>query len=131
MGVDISLFSFLGIFACAGVVVNDNLVLIDRINQLREQGMDIFQSVVQGAENRFRAVVLTTLTTFIGLLPIMFETSTQAQFLIPMVASLAFGVFFASGVTLILVPTLYYIGERVKARRNNEEVPEAALEPAS
>ena len=119
MGYNISIFSFLGVMACAGVVVNDNLVLIDRINQLREQGVDIYQAVLQGGVDRFRPIILTSLTTFIGLLPIMSETSLQAQFLIPMVISLAFGVLFATTVTLILVPCLYYLGERftVKASK--------------
>ena len=116
MGYNISIFSFLGVMACAGVVVNDNLVLIDRINQLREQGIDIYQAVIQGGTDRFRPIILTSLTTFIGLLPIMSETSLQAQFLIPMVISLAFGVLFATTVTLILVPCLYYLGERIKVK---------------
>jgi multidrug efflux pump subunit AcrB len=116
MGYNISIFSFLGVMACAGVVVNDNLVLIDRINQLREQGTDIYQAVIQGGTDRFRPIILTSLTTFIGLLPIMSETSLQAQFLIPMVISLAFGVLFATTVTLILVPCLYYLGERIKVK---------------
>ncbi len=116
MNYNISIFSFLGVMACAGVVVNDNLVLIDRINQLREQGVDIYQAVLQGGVDRFRPIILTSLTTFIGLLPIMFETSLQAQFLIPMVISLAFGVLFATPVTLILVPCLYFLGERFKTR---------------
>jgi len=119
MGQHISIFSFLGIMACAGVVVNDNLVLIDRINQLREQGVEIYQAVVQSGLDRFRPIILTSLTTFIGLLPIMSETSLQAQFLIPMVISLAFGVLFATTVTLILVPTLYYMGERFKVKAAN------------
>lgn len=109
----ISVFSFLGVIACAGVVVNDNLVLIDRINQLRAGGHSVLESLLQGAEDRFRPIILTSLTTFIGLLPIMSETSYQAQFLIPMVTSLAFGVLFATGVTLLLVPSLYLLGEQV------------------
>ncbi|MFK8048695.1 MAG: efflux RND transporter permease subunit [Halioglobus sp.] len=112
----ISMFSLLGVIACAGVVVNDNLVLIDRINQLRSAGNSVLESLLQGGENRFRPIILTSLTTFIGLLPIMFETSVQAQFLIPMVTSLAFGVLFATGVTLLLVPCLYLMGEQISAR---------------
>jgi multidrug efflux pump subunit AcrB len=116
MGKDISIFSFLGVMACAGVVVNDNLVLIDRINQLREQGYKIKEALVQAGKDRFRPIILTSATTFIGLLPIMSETSLQAQFLIPMVISLAFGVLFATTVTLLLVPSLYLLGERFKER---------------
>ncbi|MGD2008636.1 MAG: efflux RND transporter permease subunit, partial [Cellvibrionales bacterium] len=108
---EISIFSMMGVIACAGVVVNDNLVLIDRVNKLREQGYALWDALLQGGEDRFRPIILTSLTTFVGLLPIMSETSVQAQFLIPMVTSLAFGVLFATGVTLILVPALYLIGD--------------------
>jgi len=113
MGVQVSLFSLMGVIACAGVVVNDNLVLIDRINSLRQQGLPMWDALLQGGEERFRPIILTSLTTFIGLLPIMSETSVQAQFLIPMVTSLAFGVLFATGVTLVLVPALFLIGDDV------------------
>jgi multidrug efflux pump subunit AcrB len=116
MGREISMFSLLGVLACAGVVVNDNLVLIDRINQLRAQGLGVAEALLQGAQDRFRPIILTSLTTFIGLLPIMSETSVQAQFLIPMVISLAFGVLFATFVTLLLVPALYLFGERFQDR---------------
>ena len=110
----VSMFSLLGVFACSGVVVNDNLVLIDRINQLRADGKNLQDSLVQAGTDRFRPIILTSLTTFIGLLPIMSETSLQAQFLIPMVTSLAFGVLFATAVTLLLVPCLYIAGERLR-----------------
>ncbi|MEH6591025.1 MAG: efflux RND transporter permease subunit [Halioglobus sp.] len=112
----ISMFSLLGVIACAGVVVNDNLVLIDRVNQLRIGGHSLVESLLQGGQDRFRPIILTSLTTFIGLLPIMAETSVQAQFLIPMVTSLAFGVLFATGVTLLLVPCLYLLGEQLSAQ---------------
>jgi multidrug efflux pump subunit AcrB len=112
---EISMFSLLGVIACAGVVVNDNVVLIDRINRLRSGGHSVMESLLQGSEDRFRPIILTSLTTFVGLLPIMSETSMQAQFLIPMVTSLAFGVLFATGVTLLLVPSLYLLGEQVAA----------------
>ena len=110
----VSMFSILGVIACAGVVVNDKLVRIDRVNNLRDEGgMNLYDALVNGARDRFRPIILTSLTTFIGLLPIMSETSVQAQFLIPMVTSLAFGVLFATGVTLVLVPCLYLFGEQV------------------
>ncbi len=115
MGREVSMMSMLGFFACAGVVVNDNLVLLDRINQLKQQGKAVFEAVVQAGRDRFRPIVLTSVTTFIGLVPIMGETSTQARFLIPMVISLSFGVLFATTVTLILVPSLYLLGERARA----------------
>ena len=111
----ISMFSLLGVIACAGVVVNDNLVLIDRCNQLRAAGHTVIDALLQGGEDRFRPIILTSLTTFVGLLPIMAETSVQAQYLIPMVISLAFGVLFATGVTLLLVPSLYLLGEQISA----------------
>lgn len=116
MGREVSIMSMLGFFACAGVVVNDNLVLLDRINTLRAEGKDVLTSVLDAGRDRFRPIILTSLTTFIGLVPILAETSTQAKFLIPMVISLSFGVLFATGVTLILVPSLYYLGERIRAR---------------
>ncbi len=109
----VSMMSMLGVLACAGVVVNDNLVLIDRINQLRDTGMEVRAALLQAGQGRFRPIILTSMTTFIGLLPIMSETSPQAAFLIPMVISLAFGVLFATGVTLLLVPCLYLFGEKV------------------
>jgi len=118
LGWQVSLFSIMGITACAGVVVNDNLVLIDRINRLREEGAALVPALLQAGEDRFRPIILTSLTTFVGLLPIMSETSVQAQFLIPMVTSLAFGVLFATGVTLILVPTLYLIAEDASQLRD-------------
>ena len=114
MGFEISMMSILGFLACAGVVVNDNLVLLDRIQQLRHQGKNAWQAAVQGAGDRFRPIVLTSLTTFVGLTPILLEESTQARFLVPMAVSLAFGVLFATGVTLLLVPSLYYAGSRLK-----------------
>jgi multidrug efflux pump subunit AcrB len=115
---DISMMSFFGFLACSGVVVNDNLVLLQRINYLRARGDTAFESVLNAGTDRFRPIVLTSLTTFAGLLPILFERSTQAQFLIPMVISLAFGVLFASVVTLVMIPCAYLgghsAGQRIK-----------------
>ena len=128
LGKEISMPSMMGVLAAAGVVVNDNLVLIDRINQLVKEGWKPFEAVVQGARDRFRPIVLTSLTTFFGLMPILFERSAQAQFLIPMVISLAFGVLLATFVTLLLVPSIYVSGERVKAMfrdwRKDTAIPE-------
>ena len=109
----VSIMSMLGFLACAGVVVNDNLVLLDRIHQLYQKGESLYRCVAQAGQDRFRAIILTSLTTFVGLMPIMFETSVQAQFLIPLVVSLSFGVLFATTVTLLLVPNLFILGERV------------------
>jgi len=117
-GVTISMFSFMGVVAAAGVVINDNLVLIDRINQMRaERGAEcgIAEAVIDSAVSRFRPILLTSFTTFIGLLPIMLERSSQSEYLKPMTLSLGFGVAFASFVTLILVPCLYLIVEDVRS----------------
>ncbi len=113
MGREVSMLSILGFVACAGVVVNDNLVLLDRISQLRQQGKQTYNAVYQAAKDRFRPIILTSLTTFVGLMPIMFEQSVQARFLIPMVISLSFGVMFATFVTLLLVPSLYLLGSKI------------------
>ncbi|MEM6543724.1 MAG: efflux RND transporter permease subunit [Pseudomonadota bacterium] len=113
LGLSVSMVSLLGVIACSGVVVNDNLVLIDRINQLRNQGRPLREALLTGGVDRFRPIILTSLTTFVGLLPIMSETSSQAQFLVPMVVSLAFGVLFATAVTLVLVPVLYELGNEI------------------
>jgi multidrug efflux pump subunit AcrB len=118
-GVTMSMFSFMGVVAAAGVVINDNLVLIDRINQVREEAgeqLDIGQAVVEAAVSRFRPILLTSFTTFVGLLPIMSERSAQSEYLKPMTLSLGFGVAFASFVTLILVPCLYLIVEDGRAK---------------
>ncbi len=109
-GMDFALFSFFGVGAAAGVVINDNLVLIDYVNRLRKEGAGAFEALVRAGVGRFRPIMLTSFTTFIGLLPIMFERSTDAQFLKPTIVSLAFGVFFATFVTLIFVPAMYAVG---------------------
>ena len=110
-GMPMALFSYFGIGAAAGVVVNDNLVLLDYIGRLRQQGSSALEAVIEGGVQRFRPILLTTVTTFIGLIPIMAERSTDAQFLKPAVVALAFGVLFALFVTLLMVPALYLIGE--------------------
>ena len=109
-GLDFALFSFFGIGAAAGVVVNDNLVLIDYVNRLRREGEGAFSALVKAGVGRFRPIILTSVTTFIGLLPIIFEQSTDAQFLKPTVVALSFGVFFAMFVTLFFVPAMYAVG---------------------
>ncbi|WP_051279894.1 efflux RND transporter permease subunit [Hellea balneolensis] len=110
MGATMSLLSILGMFAAAGVAVNDNLVLLDYVHRLRAQGMDGAQALVEAGTRRFRPILLTSLTTFIGLMPLLMEKSLQAQWLIPIGISLAFGVLFALFVTLFFVPALYGIG---------------------
>jgi len=114
MGLNLSIFSYLGIMAAAGVAVNDNLVLIDYVNRLREKGMDGAEALVEAGTKRFRPILLTSLTTFVGLLPLMMERSIQAAFLVPVGVSLAFGVLFALFVTLFFVPALYSIGADIR-----------------
>ncbi|UTW44528.1 efflux RND transporter permease subunit [bacterium SCSIO 12696] len=114
LGMQLSMMSLMGMLAAVGVVVNDNLVLIDRINHLRKAGKNAFDSVVQAAKDRFRPIVLTSITTFFGLMPILMEKSTQAKWLIPTVVSLSWGVVAATFVTLLLVPCLYMLGEDIK-----------------
>ena len=110
LGIPISLLSYFGIIALSGVVVNDSLILVDYINKERERGIALAEAVVDAARVRFRPILLTSLTTFLGLAPItIFEKSTQAQLVVPMAASLAFGIVFATVITLILIPCLYLI----------------------
>lgn len=116
LGYSVGLMSFMGFLACSGVVVNDNLVLLDRIANLRREGEPVLQAVIQAGLDRFRPIVLTSLTTFFGLLPILFEQSTQAAFLIPMAIALAFGVLFASPITLVFVPCAYLLGHLAATR---------------
>jgi len=108
-GVTISMLSILGLVALAGVVVNDSLILVEFANRRRAQGLTIEEALLAAGQQRFRAIVLTTLTTFVGLLPMLFETSMQAQFVIPMAISLSFGIVFATTMTLVLVPCCYRI----------------------
>ena len=109
VGMQITLWSLVGMIAVSGIVVNDNLVLVDFMNRNREKGVALMDSIRQAGGARFRPIMLTSLTTFGGLVPLMLETSLQAQFLIPMAISIAFGVLFATLVSLVLVPATYYI----------------------
>jgi multidrug efflux pump subunit AcrB len=109
LGLDMSMMSMFGLIAAAGVVINDSLVMTDYVNQKRAQGFSIKNSVVEAGTARFRAITLTSITTFVGVLPIMFETSLQARFVIPMAVGLGFAVLYATIITLILVPCLYLI----------------------
>jgi multidrug efflux pump subunit AcrB len=109
LGLEVSMMSFFGIIALAGVVVNDSLILVDFVNRERQLGVPLVQAVNDAARKRFRAILLTSLTTFFGLVPIVLETSLQARIVIPMAASLAFGILFATVITLFLIPSLYLI----------------------
>ncbi len=114
MGYELSLISIFGIIALSGVVVNDSLVLVHRINQERADGMGAWDAVVAAGRRRFRPILLTSLTTFLGLTPMILEQSLQARFLVPMAISLGFGVLFATFVILLLVPSLYLVLEDVR-----------------
>ena len=115
MGMDLTIMSLLGLMALIGVVVNDSLVLVDFINAKVRLGEKAHDAVLMAAQSRFRPVMLTSLTTFIGLMPLLFEKATQAQFLIPMAVSLGFGIIFATFITLILVPVNYLLVEDMKS----------------
>jgi multidrug efflux pump subunit AcrB len=111
LGYTLSLMSLFGVVALSGVVVNDSLVFIDFANQRRRAGANMHDAVVSAGIQRFRPIILTTLTTFFGLMPMILETSRQARFLIPMAISLGFGILFATGITLLLIPSLIMILE--------------------
>ena len=116
LGMDLSALSVMGILAASGVVVNDSLVMVDYVNNARKRGERLKDAVMHAGTKRFRAIMLTSITTFIGLVPIIFfEVSAQAKIVIPMAVSLAFGVLFATIVTLVLIPCLYLIIEDIKS----------------
>ena len=117
VGIPVNFLSFLGIIALSGVVVNDSIILVNFVNKSIESGKETISAVVNGGVRRFRAILLTSLTTFFGLLPILTETSMQAKFLIPMATSLAFGIVFATVITLLLIPCLYVILEDFKGKQ--------------
>ena len=114
MGYSLSIMSMFGVVALSGVVINDSLVLIDFANREQRSEMNAHDAIYSAGIQRFRPVLLTTLTTFGGLAPMIFETSRQARFLIPMAVSLGFGIVFATLITLVLVPSLYMIVEDLK-----------------
>lgn len=112
-GVPMAMFAFFGIAAAAGVVINDNLVLIDYVNRRRDEGAGAVQALVDAGVARFRPILLTSVTTFVGILPLMAERSVQAQFLQPMIVSLGYAVAFAIFVSLLMVPALYAVGVEI------------------
>ena len=113
LGYDLSIVSLMGVIALSGVVVNDSLIMIDYANKQREKDVSIYDSIHEAGLRRFRPIILTTLTTFGGLTPIILETSSQAFYLIPMAISLGFGIVFATSIILVIVPCLYLILEDV------------------
>ena len=115
MGMNLAVLSIIGIVALSGVVVNDSLVMVDFINRYkREDGKTSLEAALAAGPRRFRPILLTSITTFVGLFPLLIEKSVQAQFLVPMAISLAYGVLFATLITLILVPTSYLIIDDIK-----------------
>ncbi|MAE94574.1 MAG: cobalt-zinc-cadmium resistance protein [Deltaproteobacteria bacterium] len=123
MGWDVVFFSVLGIVALSGVVVNGSLVLVHYVNRARAGGLSILEAVSEAGVVRFRPIVLTSATTFLGLVPLMFEANIQARPMIPMAISLAYGVLFAAFVTLLLVPSLYLVLEDLRALRTRRPSP--------
>jgi multidrug efflux pump subunit AcrB len=128
MGYDMSMMSVMGIVALSGVVVNDSLILVDFVNKSTAAGQDKTSAILDAGCYRFRAIMLTSATTFLGLGPMLLERSAQAQFMIPMALSLAFGIVFATVITLLLVPSLYMILDDVSRffSRNDISEPELA-----
>ncbi len=115
IGISLTMLSGIGMVALTGVVVNDSLVMVDFVNRAYRGGSPLAIAIRDAGKKRFRPIVLTSLTTFVGLAPLLLEKSVQAQFLIPMAASIAFGVLFVTGIVLVLVPVTYYILEDLKA----------------
>ena len=130
MGFELSIVSSMGLVALAGVVVNDSLVLIDAANRFRREGADAFSGIEQAGIRRFRPILLTSLTTFLGLTPMILERSAQARFLVPMAISLGFGVLAATFIVLLLVPALYLILEDLRPGGLRPPPEEAAEAPA-
>lgn len=126
LGQSVSVLSLCGIIALSGVVVNDSLIMVDFVNRARREGHALVDAAMQAGAQRFRAIILTSLTTFMGLMPIVFERSLQAQVVIPMAISLAFGILFATVITLLLVPSLYVILDDLKNVFRRRKPPLAA-----
>lgn len=126
MGLNFSMMSMFGVVALAGVLTNDSLLMLHFINRARAEGMTVEQAVVESGTQRFRAIWLTSLTTFFGLAPILLERSLQAQLIIPMATSLAFGIMFATVITLFLIPTLYLSLYNLRQRFRRKAVTAAA-----
>lgn len=119
MGIDLTLLSMFGIFGLSGIVVNDSIILVVFYKHLKERGMSTTEAIIEAACQRLRAVLLTSLTTIAGLTPLLFETSLQAQFLIPMAVSISFGLAFATFLVLLMVPVLLSLHEGVAGRLRN------------
>jgi multidrug efflux pump subunit AcrB len=132
-GYDLTFLSFVGLLGLSGILVNNSIILISRIEERRSSGEALRDAVINGICDRFRAVILTSLTTVLGLAPLLFETSVQAQFLLPMVITIAWGLAFASFIVLLLVPSVLGMQEdirswsrRSRGHRGDDATPEAA-----
>ncbi len=121
MGFEMSLIGMMGVVALSGVMVNSSLVLVHAANGYKSEGASLFDAIYRASLRRFRPIVLTSITTFGGLAPMIFETSVQARFLLPMAVTLGFGVLFGTFVTLVIVPALYLVVENVKASLGMKE----------
>jgi multidrug efflux pump subunit AcrB len=114
MGIDLTILSLFGIFGLSGIVVNDSIILVTFFKHQREKGVETTQAIINAATQRLRAVLLTSLTTIAGLTPLLFETSVQAQFLIPMAVSISFGLMFATVLVLFVIPALLSVHESIR-----------------
>jgi len=128
LGYALSFLSLFGLIGLSGVVVNDSLILVDAVNRNNQHESGFIEALVQAAASRLRPIVMTSVTTFCGLMPMLLETSRQAQFMVPMAISLGFGIMFATVITLILVPSFYLIEKDFQDFRKQKKPPVTALE---
>ena len=133
IGIPVSILSFLGLVALAGIIINDSVVLVDKYNNLLKSGMNVPDALLEAGMARFRPIVLTTITTAVGLAPIIFLRSEQGQFLIPMAVSVAFGLIFGTILTLLALPSALYAINDLRVMLNkmrNKKGNRLELEPA-
>ena len=129
MGIPVSILSFLGIVALAGIIINDSVVFIDKYNNNIKEGVDIFDALLETGVTRFRPIVLTTVTTVGGLAPIILLKSEQGQFLVPMAVSVAFGLMFGTFLTLLILPSAIYVISDIRVMFHRKKT-RNELEPA-
>ena len=123
LGINMSVLSIWGVLALLGILVNDSLVMVDWINRKLDEGTDKFEAIVESGAARFRPIILTSVTTFAGVFPIMFDSTPQGQFLVPMATSLGFGVLFGTVITLLMVPCNYMILQDIRRLLNKDIEP--------
>ena len=124
LGITFTTTAILGILGLSGVVVNDSLVMIDSIDQRVRDGTPVRRAIIEGAKGRFRPIMLTSVTTFLGFTPLILETAIQAQYLRPFAASLGFGIMITTAILMVLIPALYSI--RLGLIRAPDQIPEPA-----